>query len=82
MANVGDQAQRRRRRSGSGPPAALVITWALLSDPVLRSALEYATAKAQSAQHRARVERRELCLRCLILAILAGVIVRLVVWML
>lgn len=54
----------------------------MLSDPVLRSALEYATAKAQSAQHRARAERRELCLRCLILAILAGVIVRLVVWML
>lgn len=52
----------RRRRAGTGPPAAVVITWALLSDPALRSALEYGIARAETARAHGRFLRRRITL--------------------
>jgi hypothetical protein len=54
--------QRRRRRTGTGPPAAIVITMALMSDPALRNALEYAATRADCARQRARLLRRRIVL--------------------
>jgi hypothetical protein len=46
--------------------------WVVMSDPVLRSAMEYATARADSARQRTRYGRRRiaLALSCLTLAAL------------
>lgn len=72
------QTPRKRHRSGCGPPAAAVITWALLSDPALRSAWEYSIARGQTAQHRVRGLRRRLCVRCLMSIMLLAVTIRII----
>ena len=65
---------RRRRRQGTGPPAAMVITWALLSDPALRATLELAATRADIGRARVRCFRRRcwVCLAFVALCVVAS----------
>jgi len=69
----------RKRRAGTGPSAATVITWAMLSDPGLRSAYTLAlTRSPETARHRVRTPAPRMCLACLTAAALTAIAIRLV----
>jgi len=57
-----------------------VITWALMSDPALRSAMEFAAARADSARQRSRHARRRVALALSCLTLVA-VCTRAVLWL-
>jgi hypothetical protein len=79
--DVPGQLCRRRRRQGTGPSAAAVITWAMHADPALRCALELAATRADTARARVRCFRRR-CWACLALVMACGMATRALLWLL
>jgi hypothetical protein len=70
--------KKRHRRCGTGPPARFLITWILLSDPGLRSALEYVATTTGAHRARARALRRRALVYTTCVALLISMVTRLV----
>jgi hypothetical protein len=68
---------KRHRRCGTGPPARFLITWILLSDPGLRSALEYVATTNSARRARTRALRRRALVYTTCVALLISLMTRL-----
>jgi hypothetical protein len=75
---MSSRRQPPRSVRGSGPPARLLITWIIATDPHLRSALEYATVAASCTRHRVSTLRRNLTYLTTLVVLLASILLR--VW--
>ena len=70
--------KHHRRRCGTGPPARFLITWIVMSDPGLRSALEYAATTTGAHRARIRALRRRALVYTTCVALLISLVTRMV----
>lgn len=69
---------RHHHRCGAGPPAYALISWILLQDPGLRSALEYVATNLGVTRSRSRALRRRAMVYTTLLALTISLVTRVV----